>query len=139
MDCVFCEDRQNKASCLISHTRGTSIGERILTTFLTSAYLSHFPLASQHVEGTCWDCSIFPLTIFIHGEDTGPFCQQFFNHHLQAVAGSNVQGAEKGQQQASLVIPICVRVCHFALLKGRKYLRTYKWYMNLFTLKKDIC
>lgn len=92
--CFTKTDRTNYL-CLISHTQGTLKRERILTAFLTSSYLFHFPLAAQHRDGTCSHSLFFPLTIFIYSEYTGPFGQQLLNHHLQAISCSNVEGSEK--------------------------------------------
>lgn len=116
VDYVFYKDRQDKLSLFeFSHTEAAE-GERILTAFLMSSYLSHFPLASQHREGMRSNCLLFPLTIFIYSEYTGSFGQQLLNYHLQAITCSNVEGSKKRQHLASTVIHICVGMCHLGYL-----------------------
>lgn len=136
--CFTKTDRTNYPR-LISHTQKLPRGERILTAFLMSSYHSHFPLASQHREGTL----TFPTYHFhpqrVHRPlwPTTPL-RPPSSHFVQQRGGVWKETAASVNRDTYL----CKNVSFWgvALLKGRTYLRIYKEYMNIFTfLNKNMC
>lgn len=107
-------DRTNDP-CLISHTQGISNGERILTAFLTGSCTCHLLWLYSTGKVPVVIASFSHLPFSSTARTQAPLASSSLTTTFKPLRAATWRGL-KSEHRASIVIRVCVRMCHLGSL-----------------------